>query len=212
MIKAWNLACMFHRALEKQPDIVPNDIFAFSAFFQDGRRQTGSTYISACRPDSNEIPKAIPMFSGSSNPMRLRGILYNINESGYSNIAMKFQVTFTIFGSGISSFQLYWYEHCNTQPVSKARWRLSNWEYHSIPLCPVGFLEPENIGNSLWNFVASWPRSWDTSISGLKAAICEYPLPFMLYGIPLSLIGLLEPENIGIAFGMSLLSGLQAEI
>ena len=70
----------------------------------------------------------------------------------------------------------------------------------------------ENIGNSLWNFVASWPRSSDTATSGLKAAICEYPLPFMLYSIPLSLIGLLEPENIGIAFGISLRSGLQAEI
>ena len=58
---------MFLRTIEKQPDIVPNDIFIFSVFFQDGRRQTGSTYISACRPDSNEIPTATPMFLGSGN-------------------------------------------------------------------------------------------------------------------------------------------------
>ena len=154
----------------------------------------------------------LPMILGSSNPMRLRNTVQHKWKWIFKDSNEIPKVTFTIFGSGISSFQLYWYEHCNTQPVSKARWRLSNWEYHSIPLRPVGFLEPENIGNSLWNFVASWPRSWDTAISGLKAAICEYPLPFMLYSIPLSLIGLLEPENIGIAFGILLLSGLQADI
>src|SRR5664279_4560603 len=36
---------------------------------QDGGRQTGSTYISASIADSNEIPTATPMFSGSRNSM-----------------------------------------------------------------------------------------------------------------------------------------------
>ena len=34
--------------------------------FKDGGHQTGSTYISASRLDSNAVPKANPPFSGSS--------------------------------------------------------------------------------------------------------------------------------------------------
>ena len=35
--------------------------------FKDGGRQTGSTYTSASRQDSNSVPTANPTFSGSSN-------------------------------------------------------------------------------------------------------------------------------------------------
>jgi hypothetical protein len=38
---------------------------------QDGGLQPGNTYISTCRHDSNELLTAIPMFSGSSNAMKL---------------------------------------------------------------------------------------------------------------------------------------------
>jgi len=40
------------------------------------RPETGSTHISACRRDRNEIPTAISMFSGSSYQTRSTGMLY----------------------------------------------------------------------------------------------------------------------------------------
>ena len=46
-----------------------------SGKIQDGGLQTPNTYISASRLDINEIPTATPVFSGSSFPMGLMGIL-----------------------------------------------------------------------------------------------------------------------------------------
>src|SRR5208282_292058 len=43
--------------------------------FKDGGHQTGSTYISASRLDSNAVPTANPPFSGSSNSAALLRIL-----------------------------------------------------------------------------------------------------------------------------------------
>ena len=43
--------------------------------FKDGGRQTGSTYISASKPDINAVPTAKPPFSGSRNSMELFQIL-----------------------------------------------------------------------------------------------------------------------------------------
>jgi hypothetical protein len=44
-------------------------------------------YISAPRRDRKEISKATPMFSGSSYPMRLTGMLYDQTSSGKSKMA-----------------------------------------------------------------------------------------------------------------------------
>ena len=44
---------------------------------QDGVLSTSSTCISTCTQDSNEIPSAIPMFSGSNCAMELVVILYD---------------------------------------------------------------------------------------------------------------------------------------
>src|SRR5208282_1609463 len=49
--------------------------------FKDGGRQTGSTYISASRQDSNAVPKANPPFSGSSNSMAPLRILSDVTGS-----------------------------------------------------------------------------------------------------------------------------------
>jgi len=43
--------------------------------------QTAYTYISNCKQDSNEIQTAIPMFSGSSYPIRIVIMLYDQTES-----------------------------------------------------------------------------------------------------------------------------------
>ena len=44
---------------------------------QDGGMWTWNTFISACIQDSNAIPTAITMFSGSSYPMRVLAMLYD---------------------------------------------------------------------------------------------------------------------------------------
>src|SRR5664279_4145453 len=54
---------------------------------QDGGRQNGSTYISAYRQDSNEIPTATPTFSRSSSSTKLLGILQVATGSWKSKMA-----------------------------------------------------------------------------------------------------------------------------
>ena len=49
--------------------------------FKDGGHQTGSTYISASRLDSNAVPTAIPPFSGSSNSAELLRSLFDVTGS-----------------------------------------------------------------------------------------------------------------------------------
>ena len=44
-------------------------------------------YISACIRDNNEILTPIPMFSGSSNTLRLMWILSDIGVTGISDMA-----------------------------------------------------------------------------------------------------------------------------
>src|SRR5664279_1147325 len=46
-----------------------------------------NTYVSACRQHRNEISKAILMFSGSTYPMELPGMLYDLTGSGKSKMA-----------------------------------------------------------------------------------------------------------------------------
>src|SRR5664279_960352 len=54
---------------------------------QDGGRQTGCTYYSACRIDRNAISTTIPTFSGSSNSLALLRILPDICGSRKSKMA-----------------------------------------------------------------------------------------------------------------------------
>ena len=49
---------------------------------QDGGLLTSNAYISASRHDINEIPTALPTFSGSSFPLALMGILCDQTGSG----------------------------------------------------------------------------------------------------------------------------------
>ena len=48
--------------------------------------------------------------------------------------------------------------------------------------------------------------------SGLEAAMLVVPLPVQSYSIPVNSIGLLDPENMGVAFEISFLSLIRAEI
>ena len=58
-----------------------------SGKIQDGGRQTSNACIFAPRQDINEIPTAIPMFSGSGFPMRLTRRLCDQYGSGKSKMA-----------------------------------------------------------------------------------------------------------------------------
>src|SRR5208282_430566 len=55
--------------------------------FEDGGRQTGSSYISASRQDINAVPTANPRFSGSSNPMELWRIVPDVTGSRFLKMA-----------------------------------------------------------------------------------------------------------------------------
>jgi len=55
---------------------------------QDDSLQSGNTFISICRHDSNNILTAIPMFSGPSNPIWLLEILCDITGSWKSKMAV----------------------------------------------------------------------------------------------------------------------------
>ena len=55
--------------------------------FKDGGHQTGSTYISASRLDSNAVPTANPSFSGSSNSKALLPILPDETGSRFLKMA-----------------------------------------------------------------------------------------------------------------------------
>src|SRR5664279_238735 len=60
---------------------------------QDGGRQTGSTFISASIPDSNEIPTATPMFSGSRNSMVITRLPpYVTGSRKFKMVAVKLEV------------------------------------------------------------------------------------------------------------------------
>ena len=52
-----------------------------------GGLQTGTTHNHACRQDSNEIPTATPMFSGTGNPMTLTWKLSDVTGSQKSKMA-----------------------------------------------------------------------------------------------------------------------------
>ena len=46
----------------------------------------------------------------------------------------------------------------------------------------------------------------------MLAAILDYPLPVWLHSLRSSLVGMLDPKNLGLAVGISLISCLEAEI
>ena len=109
--------------------------------------QTGSTQISACRWDRNEIPKATPMFSGSRNSMEILRMLSDQTGSRKSN-----------HKAAILDFRL---------PVYIAQ---HSGYFHWVA-------GPRKHGCSLWNLVPIPSTSWDLSTSGLEAAILDFRLP-----------------------------------
>ena len=55
--------------------------------YHDGGLQTGSSYNSASRQNSNAVPTANPPFSGSSNPMALLRIVPDVTGSRFFKMA-----------------------------------------------------------------------------------------------------------------------------
>ena len=76
---------------------------------------------------------------------------------------------------------------------------------------PLIFRIPK-IGGSRWNGVAILSGSRDLSTSGLAAAILKNRLLVTSGTIRYSAVGLLNPENGGLAVGTALLSCLEAEL
>jgi hypothetical protein len=68
------------------------------------------------------------------------------------------------------------------------------------------------MGVSRWNGVDIWSRSGDISTSGLTAAIFKYRLPLTSSINRNSSVVLLDPKNIDLTVGISLLSCLIADI
>ena len=68
------------------------------------------------------------------------------------------------------------------------------------------------MGVSRWNGVAILSRTRVITTSGLEAAIFKNRLPVTSVTIRNSAIGLLDPENGGLAVGTALLSCLEAEL
>src|SRR5664279_409744 len=65
-------------------DYIPHNL---KPEIQDSCLQNGSTYNSACRLDRKAISAATPMFSESSNPMKLLRITSDVSRSGKSKMA-----------------------------------------------------------------------------------------------------------------------------
>ena len=138
--------------------------------------------ISACRWDRNEIPTATPVFSGSINSMEVLWMLSDQTRSRKFN-----------HQAAISDFRLLVYvaQHSDY--------------FHWVA-------RPRKYGCSIWNFVPIPSTSWDLSTSGLDAAILDFRLPVLSDSIQATCIDLPDPKNMGLAFGISFLSHLQAEI
>jgi hypothetical protein len=87
-----------------------------------------------------------------------------------------------------------------------------------LPLCQVQWtIIPlscctQKMGINPWNRESIVSTSWDTCTSGLQAAILDFWLPLTSDNILLSAIELAVLENMVVAFGISILSCLQAEI
>jgi len=62
------------------------------------------------------------------------------------------------------------------------------------------------------NFVYVSPRSWYISISGLEAAILDFPLPVWSDSIWTCPILMLDLKSVGLAVGISFLSHLEADL
>jgi hypothetical protein len=55
-------------------------------------------------------------------------------------------------------------------------------------------------------------RSWDTGTSGLAAAILNFPLPVSRWILHNNVMKFPDPDNVGLAVGISLLSCIEADI
>ena len=67
------------------------------------------------------------------------------------------------------------------------------------------------VSRSLLNFDAIWSTSWDILISGLRGRHLEFQLPHTLDAVVSITTRMSDPENMVLAFWISMLSGLQAE-
>ena len=89
----WHIETKFQRLPHVFAVLELKDTIANSArcnrksVFKDGGIQTGSSYNSASRQDSNSVPTANPPFSGSSNPLALLRIVSDVTGSRFLKMA-----------------------------------------------------------------------------------------------------------------------------
>jgi hypothetical protein len=78
---------MFFWVLELKDTIANSARCNRKSVFKDGGLQTGGSYNSASRLDSNAVPTANPPFSGSSNPLALLRIVPDVTGSRFFKMA-----------------------------------------------------------------------------------------------------------------------------
>ena len=210
--------------------------------------KTGSTYISACRPDSNEIPNGNTMFFGSGIHMVPLRTMSDVSGNRKSKMAV------TSTGSTYISacrpdrnkipkckYHVFMVGHSNVAITHAVR-RQRKWGYQKWPTswdistsglsdrhlgfpisayvrhCPQWHhmnARPKEHSISLWNFVAIWPTSWDISTSGWSDRHLGFPISaYFGHCLQWHHTNARPKEHsiTNLPFGISLLSGLQAEI
>ena len=97
-------------------------------------------------------------------------------------------------------------------------WRPSSWIFafpvrsHSILMSPDGKLDPENIGIAVGISLISCLEAEIHAFEVWRPPSWIFAFPVPSHSILMSPNGKLDPENIGIAVGFSLISCLEAEI
>jgi len=149
--------------------------------------------ISVCIHDSNKIPTATPMLLRSCIMTALVRITPN-----------------TVLCQG------KWYiKDDGLQPEVPSGYRPPSWLLAHVRQCleqssRVALHRKHRY--SRWNFVAISSRSWYIGISGLEAAILNFPLPVWSDSIWTYPLQMLDLENVGLTVGISFLSHLEANI
>ena len=101
-------------------------------------------------------------------------------------------------------------------------WRPPSWVFplpvrsQSIPISPSGMLDLKNVGLGVGISVISCRlpclKAKIHAIEVFRPPSWIFPLPVQSHSLLVSLIGKLDPENIGMAVGISLMSCLGPEI
>jgi len=151
------------------PTVIPTILsdLTGSDTIQDGGRQSGSTHIHTCTHDSNAIPTAKPMFSGSSYPtvIGLPTILSDLTGSDKSKMAV---ANPKVLKSPLDG-----------NAIQRRHW----------------IARPRKRGIMILNRVASSSTSWNTSTSGFDDRHLEFRLPWWCGNVGSGATELSDPKT-----------------